>query len=100
VEFIGQTQPLVLSGSRMGTLPLALCLTLFLLLPLCGAVGVWPGGASAAQAAQLTPEEVYRKCRKSVVRQQGWRDSRYPGKLLVASHSATQMVDECVRRQR
>jgi hypothetical protein len=85
----------------MGMRSLALCLTL--LLPVLACVpcsACLNGGLSAAQAAPLTPEEVYRKCRKSVVRQQGWRDSRHPGKLLVASHSATQMVDECVRHQR
>jgi hypothetical protein len=85
----------------MGMRSLALCLSLLLLFLMCVPVGVWLSGSpSAAQAAPLTAEEAYRKCRKSVFRQHGRRDARHPGKLLVASHSATQMVDECVRRQR
>jgi hypothetical protein len=86
----------------MGMRLLAFCLTLLLLALVRVPGDVWfSGSPSAAQAATpLTPDEVYRKCRKSVFRQHGRRDSRHPGKLLVASHSATQMVDECVRRER
>jgi hypothetical protein len=85
----------------MGMRSLALCLTLLLPVLVCVPIGVWlSGSASAAQAAALTPEEAYRKCRNSVFRQHGWRDSRYPRRLVMPAHAATQMVDECVRRQR
>ena len=77
----------------------ALCATLFLFLTLPSPDGLRL--APQAQAAALTPEELYRKCRVSTFRRHGQRvirDGRR--KLAIASIAATQMVDQCVLRNR
>jgi hypothetical protein len=55
----------------------------------------------SGQGAPLTAEELYRKCRRSTFRRHGQRvirDGRR--KLAIASVAATQMVDQCVLRNR
>ena len=77
------------------------CLALYLFLPLPGQADLSFMGQATAQPATLTPEQLYLNCRRAMFVRYGQRMELYGGpKLAMHPVIATQVIDECVRRNR